>query len=122
MKSTAAADVDEYLDEYEGEWREALLQLRSTCKTILAEYDEVMAHGMPTYGCSGRIEVSFAETGAVPLPLPPQSGDPRSPPPAEFAGLRVGKGCIRYRRVDQIDWNLIEQLLVDTTTIDVPTC
>ena len=120
MKSTAA-DVDEYLDGYEGEWREALLQLRSTCQTILAEYDEVMAHGMPTYGRSGRIEVSFAKQAQY-LSLYILKAAILDLHRAEFASLRVGKGCIRYRRVDQIDWNLIEQLLLDTTRIDLPPC
>ena len=120
MKS-AAAGVDEYLDEYEGEWREALLRLRSTCKTTLADYDEVMAYGMPTYARSGRIEVSFAKQAQY-LSLYILKAAILDLHRAEFAGLSVGKGCIRYRRVDQIDWNLIEQLLVDTTTIDVPPC
>jgi uncharacterized protein YdhG (YjbR/CyaY superfamily) len=118
---SSAADVDEYLDEYDGEWREALIQLRSTCKTLLAGYDEVMAHGMPTYGRSGRIEVSFAKQAQY-LSVYILKEAILDLHRAELAGLSVGKGCIRYRRVDQIDWNLIAQLLVDTTRIEGQPC
>jgi hypothetical protein len=35
---------------------------------------------------------------------------------AEFAGVSLGKGCIRFRRPEQIDWAIVSRLLVDTYT------
>ena len=32
----------------------------------------------------------------------------------ELAGLSLGKGCIRFRRPDQIDWDVVTSLLADT--------
>ena len=40
---------------------------------------------------------------------------------ADLAGLSLGKGCIRYRQPDQINWRVVESLLADTrdTTGDI---
>ncbi len=35
---------------------------------------------------------------------------------------RVGKGCIRYPRVDQIDFELIEEILEFSTATDAQNC
>jgi hypothetical protein len=32
----------------------------------------------------------------------------------DLAGLDLGKGCIRYRRPDQIDWDVVARLLTET--------
>jgi hypothetical protein len=33
---------------------------------------------------------------------------------AELAGLSVGKGCVRYRLLEQVDWDIVALLLADT--------
>ena len=40
----------------------------------------------------------------------------------ELAGLSLGKGCIRYRRPDQIDWEVVATLLADTRTTEGDVC
>jgi len=30
-----------------------------------------------------------------------------------LAGLNLGKACIRYRRPEQVDWNVVSSLLAD---------
>lgn len=32
----------------------------------------------------------------------------------QLVGLSLGKGCIRYRQPDQVDWDVISSLLADT--------
>ena len=36
--------------------------------------------------------------------------------------LDCGKGCIRFRRPEAIDWRLVEKLLIDTRASDQEPC
>jgi hypothetical protein len=35
---------------------------------------------------------------------------------AELHGLSVGKGCVRFRRPDDVDWEVVSALLAETCT------
>jgi uncharacterized protein YdhG (YjbR/CyaY superfamily) len=112
MKSTAA-DVVAYIEEQPNEWQPVLKKLRAACRRGLPGYRERMAYGMPSYERNGAIEVSFAKQArhlAVYVLKQPVL-DAHRP---ELTGLSLGKGCIRYSRPDQIDWNVISSLLEDT--------
>ena len=112
MKS-AAADVSAYIEEQASEWRPALNKLRAECRRQLPGYIERMAYGMPGYELDGTIEVGFAKQArylSVYILKEPVLDARRS----ELVGLSVGKGCIRYRRPEQIDWNMISILLADS--------
>jgi uncharacterized protein YdhG (YjbR/CyaY superfamily) len=109
MQSTAAT-VDEYLETVPPERREALTRLRELCLRELKGYKESMAYGMPSYSKDGSIDVCFASQKNY----------------ISFYALNdvvdryrdqlkdVGKGCIRYRRPDQIDFKIVEKLLEET--------
>jgi len=95
---SAAGTVAGYLDEQAGDWKPTLRKLRAACRRELAGFTEEMRYGMPSYCRDGVVEVSFDAHRA------------------ELAGLSLGKGCIRYRRPDQIDWDVVAALLADTRT------
>ena len=54
-----AANVAEYLEELPEERRPAIRKLRQLCKRNLADYEEIMAYGMPTYRRQGVMEIAF---------------------------------------------------------------
>jgi hypothetical protein len=112
VKSAARA-VGSYIEEQPAEWQPTLKRLRTACRRALAGYTEVMDHGMPAYARDGRIEVSFAKQARY-LSLYILKQPVFNAHRADLAGLSLGKGCIRYRRPDQIDWNVVAELLADT--------
>ena len=92
-----------------------------TVITWLTGYEEAMAYGMPGYSRAGAIEVSFAsQKGYIALyvtkkPVVDAHRD-------QLAGLNVGKGCIRFRRPEQLDFAVIRSLLEGTRDTDAPIC
>ena len=84
-------------------------------------YVEVIDYRMPLYQRDGVTEVSFAKQArylSLYLLKKPVLDAHRS----ALAGLDVGKGCIRYRRPDQIDWELVAVLLTETSASDADIC
>lgn len=112
MKS-AAPTVAGYIDEQPSAWKPTLKKLRAACRRELPGYVESMAYGMPSYASDGRIEAGFALQAhylSLYILKQPVFESHR----ADLAGLSLGKGCIRYRRPDQIEWNVVSSLLSDT--------
>jgi hypothetical protein len=72
-----------------------------------------MAYGMPSYERGGQVEVGFAKQASY-LSLYVLKQSVLDAHRAECSGLSLGKGCIRYRRPDQIDWSVVSSLLADT--------
>ena len=112
MRSTAT-DVARYISQQPAEWQLALTRLRTACRDHLAGYTEVMAYGMPGYERAGHVEVGFGKQARY-LSLYILKQPVFEAHRAELAGLSLGKGCIRYRRPDQIDWGVVSRLLADT--------
>jgi len=110
---SSATTVDAYLAEVPDDRRDALLQLRSLCLEVMAGYDEAMAYGMPTYAKDGKIEVAFAsQKHTINLYCLKESVVKGHPELLE--GLSVGKGCIRFRRPQAMDFVRIRALLQAT--------
>jgi uncharacterized protein YdhG (YjbR/CyaY superfamily) len=120
MKSDAV-DVAGYIGEQEPEWRDTLVRLRQACHHLLPGYSEEMAHGMPTYRHSGRMEVAFAKqaTYLSLYVLKEAVLDAHRP---RLEGLDLGKGCVRYRRPEQVDWSVVADLLTATAVSDDAPC
>jgi uncharacterized protein YdhG (YjbR/CyaY superfamily) len=112
MKS-GAETVDAYVDAQPDEWRPSLLRLRELCRRELVGYAEGMDHGMPAYARGGQMEVAFAKQARY-LSLYILKQPVLDAHRGELAGISGGKGCIRYRRHDQIDWALVASLLSET--------
>jgi uncharacterized protein YdhG (YjbR/CyaY superfamily) len=120
MKS-GAVDVAGYIGEQEQAWRDTLVRLRLACQHLLPGYNEEMAHGMPTYSHSGRMEVAFAKQANYLsfYVLKDAVLDEHRP---RLRGLTLGKGCIRFRRPEQIDWSVVAELLTATAISDDAPC
>lgn len=120
MRSLATT-VREYVDGQPDEWRPTLKKLRAACRRELVGYHEGMSYGMPSYARDGQVEVSYAKQAHhLSFYILKQSVFDSHRP--ELAGSSLGKGCIRYRRPEQVNWDLVRRLLVDTRCNDETIC
>jgi uncharacterized protein YdhG (YjbR/CyaY superfamily) len=110
---SAADTVGGYIVEQPAEWQPTLRKLRAACRRELTGYREGMRYGMPAYARDGEVEVAFAQQARY-LSLYIMKQAVFEAHCAELAGLSLGKGCVRYRRLDQIDWRIVNRLLGDT--------
>lgn len=104
------SSVDAYLASVRESRREALTRLRELCRSELSGYTETIAYRMPAYTRDGVAEIAFADQKQyISFYLM------RSDVAADFADrlstLDMGKGCIRFRKPDNIDFDLLRDLL-----------
>uniref|UniRef100_A0AAU2JJY2 DUF1801 domain-containing protein n=1 Tax=Streptomyces sp. NBC_00049 TaxID=2903617 RepID=A0AAU2JJY2_9ACTN len=110
MVSSEAHDVDGYLAEVPDARRDALARLRRLCRTELKGFDEVMAYGMPAYERDGVAEVAFASQKQY-VSFYLMRSDVREAFTARLAGQDMGKVCLRFRKPENIDFDLLRDLL-----------
>lgn len=112
MPRSTAEDVDGYLAEVADQDRlTALIRIRELCRTELAEYEEVMAWGMPSYRRKGgEAEIAFANQKQY-VSFYLMRPDIREGFEERLADQDMGKGCLRFRRTEAIDYDLVRDLL-----------
>ena len=120
MVKSEATTVDAYLAEAPEGRQEALQTLRSLCLDELAGYGESMEYGMPSYARDGAVEVAFASQKNY-ISLYMREAVLKAN--AHLLGnLSVGKGCIRFRRPEQIDPDVVRALLAGSAADTGPVC
>ncbi|MPZ83680.1 MAG: DUF1801 domain-containing protein [Actinophytocola sp.] len=110
MVQSRAADVDGYLAEVPADRREALTRLRDLCRAELTGFTEKMAYGMPSYERDGSGEVGFASQQRY-ISFYLLRTDVRQAFAARLAGHDMGRGRLRFRTPEQIDFTLVRDLL-----------
>ena len=116
-----AKNVTTYLKEVSKEHHESLSTLRTLCLDILAGYEEGMDYGMPCYKKGDTVEVAFAsQKQYVALYVLKKEALDKNRNLLE--GLSVGKGCIRYRRPEKINFEVVKKLLSDTVALPDVAC
>ncbi|WP_181764742.1 iron chaperone [Streptomyces albidus (ex Kaewkla and Franco 2022)] len=110
MVQSAANDVDGYLTEVPAARKDALIRLRALCRAELPGFDEVMAYGMPAYERNGVAEIAFASQKQY-ISFYLMRTDVREAFTEQLAGQNMGKGCLRFRKPDTIDFELLRELL-----------
>ncbi|MFJ8906123.1 iron chaperone [Streptomyces sp. NPDC102359] len=121
MVQSSAADVDTYLAEVPDERTAALTRLRDLCRAELQSFTEVMAYGMPAYERGGVAEIAFASQKqyiSVYLMRP----DVRDAFAERLAGQDIGKGCLRFRKPENVDFDLVRDLLRATAAAPGAVC
>jgi uncharacterized protein YdhG (YjbR/CyaY superfamily) len=118
MQSTATT-VDEYLETVPPERLAALSRLRQLCLQTLSGYEESMEYGMPSYSKGGVVEISFNSQKDY-ISLYVLKKDVIDKYRDELKDC--GKSCIRYRRPDQIDFEVVKKLLEGTASSDAAIC
>ncbi|MEU6488540.1 DUF1801 domain-containing protein [Streptomyces sp. NPDC046887] len=121
MVRSAADDVDGYLAEVPVERKKALAELRQLCRRELKGFSEVMAYGMPAYERDGVAEVAFASQKQY-ISFYLMRSDVREAFTERLAGQDMGKGCLRFRKPQAIDFDLLWDLLRATATRPGPVC
>lgn len=107
MVQSRAATVDDYLLELPPDRRPVVERLRELTRAHLSEFQEGMEYGMPYYRGPGGATFAFAsQAGYVALYVGPRAADL-----ARKKELDVGASCVRIRRLDSIDWGLMEELV-----------
>ena len=81
----------------------------------LKGYVESIQYSMPSYARGGVVEVAFASQKRY-ISLYIMNQEVLNRHRDRLEGLSVGKGCIRFTRVEQIDFPLVETLLRETRT------
>jgi uncharacterized protein YdhG (YjbR/CyaY superfamily) len=117
----AAGGVATYIEQLPAARRGPLTELRNACVELLEGFEESMAYGMPSYSRAGEVEVAFASRKRY-ISLYILRTDVLDPHRAELAGLDVGKGCIRYRRPEQVDMGVVRSMLSATARSPGPVC
>ncbi len=118
-----AQTVEDYLGAVPDARKEALSRLRSLCQRILNGYDESMQYKMPTYSRRGAGEIAFAsQKNYISLYVMKEEVVNRHRAALLEAGVGVGKGCIRYRTPEKIDFGVVEELLKDTVASSADPC
>ncbi|MFJ5073467.1 DUF1801 domain-containing protein [Streptomyces sp. NPDC088553] len=113
MVQSNAEDVDGYLAEVPAPRREALRRLRELCREELVGFTESMAYGMPVYERDGVAEIAFAGQKQY-ISFYLMRGDVRDAFTERLAGQDMGKGCLRFRKPERIDFDLVRDLLKAT--------
>jgi uncharacterized protein YdhG (YjbR/CyaY superfamily) len=117
--------VDAYLEKVEGPRRDAVRTLRELCLTYLPGFTEGMKYGMPGYWrgpvAEGEGEIGFAARTQY-LSFYVVRTDVMAAHRDRLDGLSVGKGCIRYRRPEQMDLDVVRSILEMTAATEGPVC
>ncbi|GHG86277.1 iron chaperone [Streptomyces lanatus] len=121
MVHSTADDVDAYLAEVQPERAEALTKLRELCRAELQGFSEDMKYGMPTYQRDGEPEIAFASQRQY-ISFYLMRTDVRDAFEERLAEQDMGKGCLRFRKPEKIDFELVRDLLRATASGPGPIC
>lgn len=111
MVQSKAASVDDFMSEVSPDRRPALDRLRSLCVETFGATSELMAHGMPAYGDPKLPSIAFNSQKQYIAFYAGQTAVERFAD--RLQGIDCGKGCIRWRRPEAMDFDLIADILSD---------
>ena len=104
------ATVPAYIAEAPTDRRVVLKKLRAICRAELKGSIEGMDYGMPCYRSGETVLVAFASQKQY-IALYGCGGLLLKNHAEAAAKLDMGKGCIRFKKPEQIDFTLVQQLL-----------
>jgi uncharacterized protein YdhG (YjbR/CyaY superfamily) len=114
-------DVDAYLDAASPDRRPGLLHIRAICLETLDGFIETIRYGMPSYERDGDVELGFADQKQY-ISFYVLRTDVMAAHRERLHGLSVGKGCIRYRRPEQIDLEVVRSIVATTARTSGRVC
>lgn len=108
MVQSNAATVDAWMSEVEPDRLEPLTRLRALCRDVLADHQEGMEYGMPGYR-KGEYLTSFNSQKNYIAFYAGQSAIEAFRD--RLKGADCGKGCIRYKKIAAIDFDVVHAIL-----------
>ena len=104
-----APTVAAYLKSLPDDSRQALAKLRTLIRKCASGADEKMQHGMPCYELNGLLCAFAAQKNNLALYVcePELVAKFKS----RLGKVSVGKGCIRFRKIDDLSLAAVEELL-----------
>lgn len=114
MKSVATT-FSSYVKDLPADRQTALKHLRALAKKVAPDATELISHGMPFYDLHGPLFAIASQKHYLSLYVCDTellaSYKARLP-----KNLSVGKSCIRFRTLDELPLDVIEELMVATVT------
>lgn len=114
---SSAVDVDAYLAEIPDDRRQVLAAIRELCLQELTGFTETMSFGMPSYERDGVAEVAWAGQKQY-LSLYILRSDVVAMHRNRLGD--VGKSCIRYRKPEHVDLDVVRSMLAATAAARGP--
>ena len=110
MKSTAAS-VTEYLAEQPADRQDALIRLRSAIRQVAPDAKESMQYSMPAYELNGMFCGLASQKNYMALYVcEPEIVEAHR---EALYKLNCGKGCIRFRNIEELPLDTIMAILSD---------
>lgn len=117
MVASSAANVDAWFETVDAGREAALRAVRASALKHFGAASEAMRYGMPSYTRPGDAAPVFAfnsQKQYISLYVSPRV----HPLHAEaLKSLDAGKSCIRFRRPEQIDLDLVDRMLADSAAL-----
>jgi uncharacterized protein YdhG (YjbR/CyaY superfamily) len=104
-----ATNVDEYLKEQPEDRRAVLVRLRKLIRETLPSAKETMQYGMPCYAVGEPLCALAAQKNYFALYVMDPPVVARHRP--ELGKVSVGKGCIRFKKIEDLSLETVEQAL-----------
>lgn len=116
-----AATVSKYLKEVSEDRLPVMTKMRKLCQEYLSEFEESMQYGMPSDSRDDTVEVAFAsQKNNISLYI--LRRDVLDQYRDQFPASAIGKGCIRYRNPDKIDFGMVQEMLEKTNETTGEVC
>lgn len=116
-----APTVDAYFETVDPTRLEGMKRLRAACLEFLTGWEERMQWGMPGYGPpDSDAVVSFnSQKNHIAFYAGPTAVERFRD---RLAGLNCGKGCVRYKHADEMDFDVIAAMLKSIRMRGGPMC
>jgi uncharacterized protein YdhG (YjbR/CyaY superfamily) len=121
MQTRKIASTSAYIAAAPLAHRIALKKLRSLCRELLTGYREEIDYGMPAYKRNGVMEVAFASQKHH-ISLYVSKKEVVDAHRTALKNCSIGKGCIRFKHPERINFEVVESLLRGTFESDSKPC
>jgi uncharacterized protein YdhG (YjbR/CyaY superfamily) len=104
--TSKATTISEYLEELPPDRRAALGELRSLIHRVAPKAVEAMKYGLPSFGelCALASQKNY-------MALYVCEGDIVKTYLAQLGKVSCGKGCIRFKRIEDLNLSVVEGIL-----------